>query len=103
MATGNLREVVAHTVGGDMVLQAMINARKAVACMSNGVQFVRLVQHKWKDTEGLTHITELGGSNTGVDHMEKRLRGHQFGRLDGPIFIQCRGRNPGITHSFGHR
>ena len=66
-ANGELEEVVAHNVGGEMILQQMIHNKKAVAYRCDGIQFIRRVQHEWNDTPGLNHTTELGGRNEGPD------------------------------------
>ena len=50
-----------------MILPTMIHNKKAVAYMCDGIQFIRLVQHEWNDTQGLNHTTELGGQNEGPD------------------------------------
>ena len=65
-ATGELREVVAHKVGGEVVFAHLIQYRKAIAYMTNGIQVVRLVQHHWSDTHGIQTDTNLGGSSDGT-------------------------------------
>jgi hypothetical protein len=65
MADGEVREVVAHRVGGEIILQAMVNSGKAIAYIHNGIQFIRLVKHVWKDSKGIAISNEVGGSNTG--------------------------------------
>ena len=45
----------------------MIETRKAVAYVCNGIQFVRLVEHEWQDTTSIGNATDLGGRSQGPD------------------------------------
>ena len=45
----------------------MIEAKKAVCYLCNGIQFVRLTEHEWTDTHGLQTDTVLGGTSNGQD------------------------------------
>ena len=65
MASGQLREIAAQKVGGEIVLQRMIEEGKAVCYLVNGHQFVRIVEHKWTDITGFSKSTEVGGNNEG--------------------------------------
>ena len=69
-ATGQLREIVAQQVGGEMVLDKMIKDQKALAYIHNGVQFIRLQNHNWSDTHNMGIETTVGGTNTGPQTLQ---------------------------------
>ena len=64
-AKGELREVATFRVGGKTILENMIQRRKAIAYVCNGIQFVRMVEHEWSDKTGLTHVNDVGGRTDG--------------------------------------
>jgi hypothetical protein len=64
-AKGQLREVVAHNVGGEIILANMIEQGKAICYTVNNHQFVRIVEHQWSDTQAMTQTTTVHGKSQG--------------------------------------
>lgn len=69
-ADGELREVICQKVGGEFILQKMLDDRKAVAYIHNGAQFVRLVRHAWSDTHTLSNGYDIGGRSGGAQALD---------------------------------
>jgi hypothetical protein len=62
---GRLRAVVAKEVGGETILQNLIDTGAAVAYVKNGHQYAKIHEHVWDDTQGYTLSQELGGKSKG--------------------------------------
>ena len=62
-----MREVAANDVGGEVILARMIEEGKAVVYIMNGHQHVRIGEHKWDVTTGMSQLTTIQGQSDDKD------------------------------------